>query len=558
MNVRNCKNHRCMIPLVCIVCVSVISWTVYLKYSFKENLFAPVDQITNLRKRMVAPLTSTHDGGSLHGLPGTVPLHRAPDLKIDLATLKPELVIQTQEVITQKPEMTREKPELTREKPELTRDKPELTRENPELTREKPELTREKPEVTRDKPELTTHKLEVTTLDHPEATFKYNFTLEHETWPTVFFNVTIPQSNFTRSPKNVQRKKLILPQPQVMPPSVPWPETNDTVRYLVYLCDGRNMCGGMGDRQRGLVAVYVLSRMVNRRFGMIMISPCNITNFFMPFKTQWIPPPDLERPSKNNTIITMTTEGRLLFTNLTAGDFNEMFPQKVLYIKTNTDLFAFISRNKFYSSLLKQWNGLLNNRGRFHWAWGQLMQPSSAMLADLVSILGGNFLKKKGLLPVSEIQPPEVKSLYNVGNSSLICAHVRIGQNPSNPFDGPFTAVTVKDLPLLYNFMLSKDTNGNAMFYVATDYINVRIQSRNFFGKRFIEYGAKITHIDRTRTGSEACDGFKWNILDQFILSLCDVLVISPSGFSIRAYYISNSADSTYILENGKITPFYE
>ncbi|XP_059147355.1 uncharacterized protein LOC131935081 [Physella acuta] len=342
-----------------------------------------------------------------------------------------------------------------------------------------------------------------------------------------------------------------------MPPSVPWPETNDTVRYLVYLCDGRNMCGGMGDRQRGLVAVYVLSRMVNRRFGMIMISPCNITHFFMPFKTQWIPPPDLERPSKNNTIITMTPEGRMLFTNLSAGDFNELFPQTVLYIKTNSDLFAFISKNPFYLSVLKQWNGLYNNRNRFHWAWGQLMQPTSTLVADLVSILGVNFLKKKGLLPV-ESQPPEVKSLYNVGNSSLICAHARVGQNPSNPYDGAFTAVTVEDLPVLHRFMLSKDTNGDAMFYVATDYINIRIHSRNFFGKRFIEYGATIKHIDRQRSGSEACDGFKWNILDQFILSLCDVLVISRSGFSIRASYINNSTDSTYILENGKIYPFYE
>ncbi|XP_059154466.1 uncharacterized protein LOC131939954 [Physella acuta] len=421
-------------------------------------------------------------------------------------------------------------------------------------------MTTHTPEATTLEVKLNSPTSRMTTVTVPTTTFKYNFTLIHETWPTVFFNAKAPKSHFKLVSTDYQKQnKTILTQPQIMPPTLSWSNSSDGARYLVYVCDERHGCGGLGDRQRTIVSLYVLSRLVNRRFSIIMSSPCDITHFFVPFKVQWLPPPDLDPPTKDNTVYEMTTGTGLKFSSsLKSGDFNEMYPQRVLYLITNIDMFDYFGVNPIYSSVFKQWNGLLTRRGRFHWAWGELMRPTPPVMSELVSILGETFLKKKGVLPVNDGRATKLKSLYDVGNTSLICAHVRVGQNPSNPHDEPFTAVTVEDLPMLHNFMLSKDTKGDAMFYVASDYINVRILSHNFFGKRFLEYGAQIKHIDRQRSGSDACDGFKWTLVDQFILSLCDVLVMSPSGFSLGAYYTSNSTDTTYILGDGKIKPYYE
>ena len=47
-------------------------------------------------------------------------------------------------------------------------------------------------------------------------------------------------------------------------------------------------CGGWGDRQRGLVGMFVLALVTGRRFGINMTVPCNVTNFFMPNEYNWI------------------------------------------------------------------------------------------------------------------------------------------------------------------------------------------------------------------------------------------------------------------------------
>ncbi|CAL1530893.1 unnamed protein product [Lymnaea stagnalis] len=381
----------------------------------------------------------------------------------------------------------------------------------------------------------------------------------HETLPTIHYNFTIPKTNFTRSPrrsshevKTVTLKPLILPPP----PQVETTSNSNHTKYLVYLCDSRSMCGGWGDRQRGIVAVYVLAWFTNRQFKLVMTSPCDLSSFYVPNKVKWQPDPkELDPPSDHNTINNYGREREMLYKNISSGDFNEHLPQRTLYMKTNSDVFSHYRYNPAYASLLKTWTGLQDERTRFRWAWSNLMQPAPPMLSKLQGILGPGFLERKGLLHGSSTRNMS-KSPHDVGGAHLVCAHVRIGQNPSLPMDGPFTAVELKDIPTLHKFMLSKDLRGDARFFVATDFINVRIRSHNYFGNRFVEHGGKITHIDRQRRGDDVCGGFETVLIDQLILSLCDVLIVSKSGFSIRASFMRDSSEQVYILENGDIYEF--
>ncbi|CAL1530894.1 unnamed protein product [Lymnaea stagnalis] len=387
------------------------------------------------------------------------------------------------------------------------------------------------------------------------------FPVLERTLPTVHFAFTVAPHNHTRAPKKIiPRLKPHTATKLILPPSLSHAEVTSAwdERYLVYLCDSRSWCGGMGDRQRALVSLYAISRLVNRQFYLIMSSPCDLSNFYVPRTYRWLPDTDeLEPPGKNNTIAASTYRENEKFTrSLTDGDFNVNNPQKVIYVKTNYDLFGFISRNAFYSKLLEKWSGLRDPRERFHWAWHELMQPSPQLMSNLERVLGSRFLGRKGLMSPSQVKASEINPFYDVGDAKLICAHVRMGQNPSLPMDSPFTAVYLSAIPKLHKFMLSKDAEGNAMFFVATDYINIRIRSHNTFGKRFIDYGATILHIDHQRRGSGVCEGFGDAALDQLILSLCDVLVVCRSGYSLRAYFMSNITAPVYIIENDEINLF--
>lgn len=208
--------------------------------------------------------------------------------------------------------------------PQPTTLKNEMTTQNLNVSTHTLERTTLKTETTTQKPEVTTLQVkpDLTTDGQPTTTHKYNFTLVHETWPTVFYDAKLSKRVKANYPS---RNKTILTQPQVMPQTMSSPSSSDGARYLVYLCEWGHACGGLGDRQRTIVSLYVLSRLVNRRFSVKMSSPCDIANFYVPFKVQWSPPADIEPSTSSNTIY--ETDRAQQFTNsLTSGDFNAMHP----------------------------------------------------------------------------------------------------------------------------------------------------------------------------------------------------------------------------------------
>ena len=75
------------------------------------------------------------------------------------------------------------------------------------------------------------------------------------------------------------------------------------------------------------------------------------------------------------------------------------------------------------------------------------------------------------------------------------------------------------------------------------------------FPETFLETTGPITHVDKYK-GQDACAGFGHAIVDQLLLSTCDVLVISESGLGKIAAFLRNSDDGLYLFHDSKISKF--
>ena len=92
-------------------------------------------------------------------------------------------------------------------------------------------------------------------------------------------------------------------------------------------------------------------------------------------------------------------------------------------------------------------------------------------------------------------------------------------------------------------------------FFVTADsdvFIN---KAAKVFGRRFVRTNGTFVHVDRPGTNRQAaCDGFTKVLVDNYLLSTCDVLVISKSGFGRQAAYLRGTDRGLYcMLLNGTV-----
>ncbi|XP_055954788.1 uncharacterized protein LOC126812107 isoform X1 [Patella vulgata] len=290
-------------------------------------------------------------------------------------------------------------------------------------------------------------------------------------------------------------------------------QTNQRKKYLIYLCDNSRWCGGWGDRQRGIVTVYLMSLAYNRTFGIEMTSPCDVRRFIEPNQTNWIIPP---QELVNRTTKTIDAMG--------AGpprlDHNGTNNEDVIKIKINAD--AVMHLKKMYPNQMPKYVHGVSRAIVFRRVWKHLMKPSQHIIEHLKQMSGNEDLNNR--------------------THQLVCAHLRIGKSKNLPNDPP--RINISSIDKLWTFLHTFENSSK--IFIATDNEEVRVSARKTFGPRYFDTGGKIIHIDRQRWNKEACLGFETTILDQIILSSCDVLVISPSNFSVRAAMLKTILNSTY------------
>ncbi|KAK6187548.1 hypothetical protein SNE40_005546 [Patella caerulea] len=324
----------------------------------------------------------------------------------------------------------------------------------------------------------------------------------------------------TAAPIIIQRKK---PPGNTSEKVVSKNQSNKKKKYLIFLCDNSRWCGGWGDRQRGIVTVYLMSLAYNRTFGIEMTSPCDFTRFMQPNQTNWIIPPQ-ELVNRTTKIIDAMGAGppRL--------EYNGTNNEDVIKIKINSD--GSMHMRKMYPKQMPKYVHGVSRAILFRRVWKHLMKPTQHIIEHLKQMSGNVDLNNR--------------------THQLVCAHLRIGKSKNLPNDPP--RVNISSIGKLWTFLHS--FKNSSKIFIATDNEEVRVSAKKTFGPRYFDTGGKIVHIDRQRWSKEACLGFETAILDQIILTSCDVLVASPSNFSVRAAMLKDLLKSIYMFGGKEVYPF--
>lgn len=303
-------------------------------------------------------------------------------------------------------------------------------------------------------------------------------------------------------------------------------------KYLVYYCDKLTRCLGWGDRQRGIMSAYVLAMATNRTFGIVMTKPCMLTKFFVPNKVNWnIDMVDIQHRSAqyfdliSNDMFTKT---------LNTANLDSLFHADVIYVVTNRWYINPLLKNNRYKRRLKTLDRMSWRRS-FAKVMNQMFQHSAYMNKRIEST---------------------IKKFIPNNTTKLVCAQIRLGTNPTIPLDfrvrNKYSSVGA-----VWKFLQKYNDSSTYKIFVTTDSQIVRQSAKKLFSKQIVDVEGAIVHVDSYEPGRDefACGGFEKALLDQHVLSLCDVLVISRGGFGFNAIYVRKKSSSIFIFHNGKVEP---
>ncbi|CAI9729507.1 Hypothetical predicted protein [Octopus vulgaris] len=303
---------------------------------------------------------------------------------------------------------------------------------------------------------------------------------------------------------------------------------NYRTKYIIYYCVGEKTCGGWGDRQLGIVSVYLMALAMGRRFGIMISKPCEISAFLRPNKVNW--------EVDANELHSLESRYLYLIGNkeyiplLQWADLETLYPEDVVYVTTNYD----------YSNALK-----VNVRYKEQLLWA-LQMSSESVFAKVMNLL----FRFNNVLQI------HLQNFFTVNIPrpyiQLVCAQIRIGRNPSMPGDEPRN--TMSDLQIVWNFLSRYNNTSKYKIFVTTDSEEVRAIASEKFASQFVYNSGEIIHVDKPYYGKKnVCDNVMKVIMDQYILTKCDTLLVSRSYFGENAAIMRKNKKNTFIFKTGEI-----
>ncbi|XP_048247289.1 uncharacterized protein LOC124125198 [Haliotis rufescens] len=302
------------------------------------------------------------------------------------------------------------------------------------------------------------------------------------------------------------------------------PDQKETVKdkYVVYTCNtGR--CGGLADRQKGIVTAFVLSQMLGRLFGISMFKPCDISEFVIPKDVDWTIDSRTLAHLKKEWFVDM--DGNGMGVAMATGDLEAMFQNDGTMYTGNIDLVPYLMKNPLFHKVY--WARRLSHLDIYKYAFEKLFKLSHKTQDRFDDIIG----------------------TIDSNHQTLVCAHIRMGKSRTIPRDNSRKAHR-PDPDSLIRFFKTRLHPGYDKLFIATDSQQVRLRFKKAFPDSYLEVKGQIAHIDRPSRTFE-CSAMEKVVLDQYILSECDTLVMSVSGFS-RFAAIMRGRDGDLFLARGK------
>ena len=290
-------------------------------------------------------------------------------------------------------------------------------------------------------------------------------------------------------------------------------------KTLIYAC--KSFCGGFGDRMLGIMTSYVLALITDRHFMIDMTHPLDVVEFLRPNLYNWTfvkPKNSTPRSSISVSAIDFPYE---FLSNMHSRPFQrEWIKYDDITLFTNLDLVADILRNPFVQKA-----------------------PIVAMLAEHLPRVQMNTHRLFPLLfdILFSPTPRIVKTLQPIlepiqNGCTLICLHVRMGSNPSNPLDGEFKdrGSAVNDTLSFLNQSKWMDDSTSRLF-VTSDSALAMKKFADRYPNRTLTVPGPILHIDRPASGVNLTEGFIKVIADFYALGECHTSILTPSGYSALA-----------------------
>ena len=288
-------------------------------------------------------------------------------------------------------------------------------------------------------------------------------------------------------------------------------------KTIIYQC--QSVCGGLGDRIRGLIMCYFLSILLNRQLVVDMEQPCRFTNYFQPNKYQWKSASGYNFKGSRRHIVCIDYNDQLANELKTTAFIDSWSKYDNIKISINIDFIQEIFSNVHLQShpiiamFLKEMSvGEANYQTLFSLFYEILLRPTQ----PIVQIID-NFLLNRSI-------------------EHLICTHLRIGRNPSNPRDHQFE-YRDQITPTILDFLTKTkllERNPRASLFVSSDSSSAIDEILQHFPHQSFSIPGPILQIDLP-TNVDCDAGFTKVVADFYMLSECRTVILTNSGFSAYA-----------------------
>lgn len=303
-----------------------------------------------------------------------------------------------------------------------------------------------------------------------------------------------------------------------------FPDYQNTSKILAYRC--RIRCGGWADRLKGIVEVYMLSLLAKRRFAILMKEPSDLENFLTPNILDWrLSEDDIKNATTKGEVDNKKLHDAMAVKyELADIDPEKIFKEDIVYVIANQD-----------------WTRSLRKLSVSPVRFPQLYQyPSS----DLTSIIYHGLFKPSKKL--KELLDAFLE--VNINGKKLACLHARMGEKA-------YQRYTFKQIQTPLNFLKEHFSNDDYNIMVATDTPAIKAYSKAIF-PNFVDttFDGALRHIDymwnstnNVSNSDSKENAFMRSMLDHAILSRCDTLVLTESGFGFTAAMLRHTSHNLYV-----------
>jgi hypothetical protein len=297
--------------------------------------------------------------------------------------------------------------------------------------------------------------------------------------------------------------------------SLPSPIPNKTIKFQC-----TSICGGLGDRVRGLIMAYLFALLSNRRLVVDMRWPCDFTDYFQPNFYKWVPSLNVAFQGSWLYIRAIDVNDHLMNEIKSTSFVDTWSKYDNIQIATNMDFINAVFENPHLreNRIVRM---LLQN-----------MSPDEANIQTLFPLLYESLLR-----PTNRIVRVLDELLANRSSERLLCTHLRIGRNPSNPRDHAFNDrdnLTKKVIDFISQNKLLDKSSSTSLF-ISSDSTDATKQMMHHFVNRSFSVPGPVLQIDLPADGVDCSAGFTKVVADFYLLSECETIILISSGFSAFA-----------------------